>query len=241
MVCPQCGTQNDNRGDTCLRCKRALHPAAMKGKIACYVHANREASTSCALCGSRLCAACGVGVNGIDYCDGCAPATAVRQSYDEDYEKLAVLDTEKVPIANFDSRFFAALVDMGVMLGTAAVVVIALWLFTGGALDFLRTAQNQPVAYYLLRFAILLGLPLYLFLPVALSGQTIGHRLCGVICLQPDGHIVTIQQALFRTLFQILSALPFFLGFAWMIWDRKKLTWHDHWSGTRLYEWQENT
>jgi uncharacterized RDD family membrane protein YckC len=73
------------------------------------------------------------------------------------------------------------------------------------------------------------------------SGADTGHRLCGVICLQPDGHVVTIHQALIRSLMQILSALPFFLGFLWMIWDKDKLTWHDHISGTRLYEWQANT
>lgn len=241
MVCPQCGTQNDNRGETCSRCKRPLHPAAMKGKIPCYVHANREATTSCALCGNRLCATCAVSVNGIDYCEGCAPANALRQSYDEDYEKLPVLDTSQVPIANFDSRFFAAFIDVGILFVGIVIAVLLLWLFTGGSLDFLRSAQTQPVAYYLLRFIILLSVPLYLFLPVALHGQTPGHRLCGIICLQPDGHIVTIHQALIRSLIQILSALPFFLGLAWMIWDKDKLTWHDRVSGTRLYEWQANT
>lgn len=241
MVCTQCGTQNDNRSEACVRCKRPLHPAAMKGKIPCYVHANREATTSCALCGNRLCQSCAVSVNGIDYCDACAPATAVRQSYDEDYEKIPVLSPEKVPVANFDSRFFAAIVDMGVMLLGAGMIVIALWLFTGGSLDFLRSERVQPVAYYLLRFMILLGLPLYLFLPVATGGQTLGHRLTGVIVLQPDGHVISIRQALIRTLVQIISALPFFLGFAWMIWDKDKMTWHDRASGTRVFEWAETT
>lgn len=241
MVCPQCGTQNENRSDACVRCKRPLHPDTMKGKIPCIVHANREATSSCALCGNRLCLACVVSASGIDYCDSCAPATAIRQSYDEDYEKLPVLNPERVPYANFDSRFFAALVDIGVMVLAAGVFTISLWLFTGGSLDFLRSPHVQPVAYYLLRFVILLSVPVYLFLPVALGGQTLGHRLCSVIVLQPDGHIITVQQALTRTLFQILSALPFFLGFAWMIWDREKLTWHDRMSGTRVYEWEQTT
>jgi uncharacterized RDD family membrane protein YckC len=72
---------------------------------------------------------------------------------------------------------------------------------------FLRSAQSQPVAYYLLRFVILLSIPLYLFLPVALQGQTPGHRVCGIICLQPDGHIVTIHQALIRSLMQYCPPL----------------------------------
>jgi len=213
----------------------------MKGKIACYIHANREATTSCALCGRRLCPSCAVSFNGINYCDSCAPANAIRQNYDEDYEKLPVLNPEKIPAANFDSRFLASIVDMGALAAGVGVVVLALWVLTGGSLDFLRSSHTQPVAYYLVRLLILFGLPLYLFLPVALTGQTIGHRVTGVIVLQPDGHIVTVQQALIRTLFQLVSALPFFLGFAWMIWDPKKLTWHDHLSGTRVFEWAATT
>ena len=241
MVCPQCGTQNENRGETCIRCKRPLHPALMKGKIPCYIHANREATTSCALCGNRLCTSCAVSVNEIDYCDSCAPAGAVRQDYDEDYESIPVVDTEKVGLSPFDSRFFAGLVDIALMIGVTGIVVLALWLLTGGHLDFLTSSREQPFAYYLLRFLILLCVPLYLFLPVALTGQTIGHRLCGVIVLQPNGQILTTQQALFRTVLQVLSALPFFLGFLWMLWDGENLTWHDRLSGTRVFEYEQNT
>ena len=57
--------------------------------------------------------------------------------------KLAVLNIETVPLANFDNRFFAALVDMGVMLVSIAMMVIALWLFTGGSLDFLTLRENS--------------------------------------------------------------------------------------------------
>ena len=241
MVCPQCGTNNENRSEACLRCKRSLHPSAMKGKIACFVHANREATTSCALCGSRLCAACAVADNSIDYCDGCAPPAATRHDYNDDYEKLPVLNPERVPVANFDLRFFAGLVDFGVVIVGVSLVVAALWLFTGGSLSFLTGASQEPVAFYLLRTLIVLSVPAYMFLPVALGGQTLGHKVCGVIVLQPDGHICTTRQAGLRALAQIVSSIPFFLGFAWMIWDRQKLTLFDRWSGTRVYEWAENS
>ena len=88
---------------------------------------------------------------------------------------------------------------------------------------------------------MLLAVPLYLFLPVALTGQTAGHKMCGVVVLQPDGHIVSIKQAVLRTVLQIVSALPFGLGFVWMLWDKECLTWHDRWSNTRAYEWQDAT
>jgi uncharacterized RDD family membrane protein YckC len=241
VVCSQCGTQNNNRNEACIRCKRPLHPAAMKGKIPCYVHANREATTSCALCGHRLCASCAVAHNGIMYCDPCAPATAMRQSYDEDYEKLPVLNPEKIPAATFDARFIAAALDISIVAFLIALVIGSLWLLTGGALDFLSSPRQQPVAFYLLFVMAVVGVPLYLFLPVALSGQTLGHRLTNIIVLQPDGHVVTVNQAAIRMILQFVSAIPFFVGFAWMIWDPEKLTWHDRVSGTRVFEYARTT
>ena len=98
----------------------------MRGKIPCNTHANREATTGCALCGTRLCAACAVSMNAIDYCESCAPASAIRDAHDEDYENIAVLDTEKVSLAGFDSRFMAAVVDGAILLAGVGVVVLGI-------------------------------------------------------------------------------------------------------------------
>ena len=92
MVCTQCGTQNENRSEACLRCKRPLHPAAMKGKIPLLRSCQpRSHHLLRALRQPPVRGLCAVSVNGIDYCESCAPATALRQSYDEDYEKASRL------------------------------------------------------------------------------------------------------------------------------------------------------
>src|SRR6478609_11462629 len=103
----------------------------MKGKVACIVHANREATTSCGVCGHRLCAACAVNVNGIDYCEGCAPAGAVRQGFDDDYEKLPVLHVAKATPATFSQRLMAFLIDLMIFILIAFVIGIISWAFTG--------------------------------------------------------------------------------------------------------------
>ena len=41
------------------------------------------------------------------------------------------------------------------------------------------------------------------------------------------GRSLPYARAFVRALMSILSALPFFLGFFWMLWDRRKQTWHD--------------
>jgi uncharacterized RDD family membrane protein YckC len=35
------------------------------------------------------------------------------------------------------------------------------------------------------------------------------------------------QRGLVRELGRILSAIPFYLGYLWMLWDPEKQTWHD--------------
>ncbi|GEM_PF-2167473 len=240
MVCPQCGTLNENVREQCIRCKKALHPDSMKGKIACALHANREATTSCASCGTRMCDACAVTVNGIAYCDACAPADAVRRSFDADYEKVPVVDPTKTPAASFDSRFWAALIDLAIVAAAVSVIFIGLFFLTGSA-DFVRSARTQPVAFYLFRMLVLFGITTYLIVPQAMSGQTPGKQLTGVIVLQPDGHIMPTRTAIVRALGVLLSLIPFGLGFAWMIWDRDRRTWHDRMANTVVYEYSDPT
>ena len=240
MVCSQCGTQNENSRDVCVRCKGRLHPAMMKGKIACYIHANREATTSCASCGTRMCESCAVYAGEIAYCDACAPANAVRRSYDEDYEKIPVVDPSKTPVASFDARFLAAGIDVAIFFAGLAIVGFAFFLFTGSS-DFFLSLERQTVGWWLYRALIAVAIPLYLIFPHAMTGQTPGKQLSRVIVLQPDGHIITTRAAVIRGLGLILSALPLGLGFAWAIWDKEKRTWHDKMADTVVYEYNDLT
>ncbi|HVK03081.1 MAG TPA: RDD family protein [Armatimonadaceae bacterium] len=240
MVCPQCGTQNENAREDCVRCKRPLHPATMKGKIACSVHANREATTSCGSCGARLCDTCAINYNGIDYCDACAPAEAVRRTFDEDYEKVPVVDPARTPVASFAGRLWAAFIDFGLVLFAIAFLYLILFFLTGSA-DFVRSARTQPVAFYLFRMIVLIGITAYLIIPHAMTGQTLGKQLTGIIVLQPDGHIVETRTAMIRALVQLLALLPFGLGFFWMLWDPERRTWHDRAADTVVFEYSDPT
>lgn len=238
MICPQCGTQNRNTDEACVRCKRPLHPESMKGKIACSIHANREATTSCAACGTRLCAACAVPYNGIDYCESCAPADAVRTEFDEDYERVPVLNTAVAERASFESRLGALFVDALLIAISGGVLALFFWLFTT-SLDFILTPKYTPSAYYLYRLLYVIGIPAYFAIATAMTGQTVGKQLTGIIVLEPDGHILSLQRSVIRALAAILSAIPFGLGFLWAIWDKDKETWHDKLSRTRVFQWGE--
>ena len=78
MTCTQCGTLNDDTARECRKCKRSLTSLVAQGKIPCYIHTNREATSTCAASGVRICPQCTVTHNGLDYAAEYAPAEAQR-------------------------------------------------------------------------------------------------------------------------------------------------------------------
>ncbi|MDX1931058.1 MAG: RDD family protein [Capsulimonadales bacterium] len=238
MICTKCGTSNVNEADACRRCASPLHPAWMKGKIACYVHANREAVTACGVCGHRLCAACAVNVNGIDYCDACAPATAVRPSFDSDYERLPVLTAEKQVPATFTRRLRAWLVDIMSFVFLGALIAMFGWAFTGRIAWAYSPKVGGPAFFILWSLLLVVG-TVYGAVVTSMTGQTFGKQLLGVIVLTKGGHIVDVRSSVLRALMAVVSALPLGLGFLWLLWDKQGETWHDKVAGTRVFQYEE--
>jgi uncharacterized RDD family membrane protein YckC len=238
MICSQCGTLNDNEREGCVRCSKALHPVNMKGKIACAVHANREATTSCAACGMRLCAACAVNANGVDFCENCAPQTAVRHDYDEDYERIPVVDPATAVRAGFGRRSLAFAIDLGIILGCAILLGIMVYAFSG-KIAFFLSPTGGGASFYLFWLTVLLVGLTYSAILTSMTGQTLGKQVAGVIVLEPDGHILNLQQSAMRSLAAVVSALFLGVGFFWAIWDPNCETWHDKFSGTTAFLWEE--
>lgn len=208
----------------------------MKGKIACNVHANREAVTSCAVCGIRLCAACAVNHRGIDYCDACAPAEAVRPDFDADYEAIPVVDSTKTGRAALQPRTFAFLID-GFMfaLGAVAFGVIA-FLIANVTVIFRPQGGWQFYGYWILAVLLWVG---YNAISVAMSGQTLGRKWNNTIVLTPDGKIVDAQKATIRAFSALISLLPLGLGYWWAFFDPARETWHDKIAGTAVFDYEE--
>jgi uncharacterized RDD family membrane protein YckC len=60
------------------------------------------------------------------------------------------------------------------------------------------------------------------------SGQTIGKRALGIrVVDSATGAPIGFGRAVVRYFGRWISAIPFFLGFFWMLWDRERQTWHD--------------
>ncbi len=111
--------------------------------------------------------------------------------------------------SGFWRRFVAAFVD-GIVLSVAYFILIAF--VDENAASFLN---------------LLLGIAYYTYLEGS-SGQTVGKKALGIRVVDIDGGgSIGFGRAFIRYIGRIVSAIPLFLGYFWMIWDKEKQTWHD--------------
>lgn len=68
--------------------------------------------------------------------------------------------------------------------------------------------------------------------PYSRSGQTVGKSLLGIKVAAIDGVPLNWRKGFLRYFGYIPSAIVFFMGFLWLIWDRDKQAWHDKIAGT---------
>ncbi len=113
-------------------------------------------------------------------------------------------------LAGFWIRFAAGFID-GIILGAVA----------SAALAFSDYATRNLVQ-------LILSGAYFTYLHSTKAGQTIGQRLCGIRVVDAStGLQVNPGMAAARWLMSYVSAVPFLLGYLWMLWDPMKQTWHD--------------
>jgi len=71
------------------------------------------------------------------------------------------------------------------------------------------------------------------------GGQTLGMRAWKIRLCVDDGTAMTWTRAAVRFAAALLSLGLFGLGYWWVLWDRRKRSWHDRLSGTHLV-WQDD-
>ncbi len=112
------------------------------------------------------------------------------------------------PRADFGTRFLAILID--------AVIV---WIVT--AIAF----RINLVLGLLLALA---SIAYYVYFEGSPSGQTVGKRAMKIRVVDAQtGSSIDRGRALVRNLMRIVSGIPCYLGYLWMLWDPEKQTWHD--------------
>jgi uncharacterized RDD family membrane protein YckC len=119
------------------------------------------------------------------------------------------------PRAGFWRRFAGAFVD-GLILSIPNIAFVELFDYVAANL-----------------LSLILSISYFTYFEGGPTGQTWGKRALGirVIDFQAGGPI-GYPRGFLRWVGRIPSALVFFLGYFWMLWDREKQTWQDKIAGT---------
>jgi uncharacterized RDD family membrane protein YckC len=106
----------------------------------------------------------------------------------------------------------------------------------GGVLNTLQNIVLLTATLFITFFSMVY----FLFFWVV-AGFTPGKGLLGLRIVRADGRPVTIAPALARFIGYFISALFLFVGFLWVVIDRRHQGWHDKLSGTVVvYNWSSS-
>ena len=150
--------------------------------------------------------------------------------------------------AGFFSRLIAFMLDLFLLiiieLMAGMVIFIILRFFRiKQILDFVKSLlgiQDQIGQFIGLISPLLFLIVLVYFVFFwTLVGYTPGKALLGLRIVRQDGRNISAGRALVRYLGYWVSAVPFFLGFIWILFDRKHEGWHDKLAGTHVRYIQE--
>jgi len=150
-----------------------------------------------------------------------------------------MLEGRHAPYAGFWPRFLAAFVDGIVVSIFTQPISIALG--QGFSLTTTKdTAGNvTDVSFDVDASALILSFVISTIIPgiyytVAISrwGQTLGALALSLKVVHPDGSLLSPGRAFVRWIGALVSTFAFGLGYLWMIWDKRKQTWHDKMAGS---------
>jgi len=121
----------------------------------------------------------------------------------------------------FFPRLAAYIIDVLLTWAIAGLV--------GAGLRALATAAGatEETATAMLPLAAIGAVVAYFTVLHAHGRQTVGKRIIGAVVLDTDLRPIGYGRSLGRLAAEILSAIPFNLGYLWALWDRERQTFHD--------------
>jgi len=135
--------------------------------------------------------------------------------------------------AGFVSRFLAFAIDVVLV---SVVLAASAWFLgrLGAMLRLTAPGWLDPVKSWLSGTIAFLAAAAYFTIGWAAFGQTFGKAFMGLRVTTPTGTRPGVGRSALRFLGYLVSALPLYLGFAWILFDSRRLGWHDHIARTRV-------
>jgi len=126
----------------------------------------------------------------------------------------------KFQSAGFAARGAASILD-GLVVGVVSLAFFGI---------LFKEKENSEA---LTGFAMLL----YYIFATYLYGTTLGKRFFGIAVKDKSDKKLSFFQVILReSVGKLLSAVPFYLGYFWAIWDKDKQAWHDKIAGTYVVQ-----
>jgi uncharacterized RDD family membrane protein YckC len=151
--------------------------------------------------------------------------------------------------AGFASRLLAMLVDTIILILTyvtltwfisVAIRILPIARVFGFSLQALlgQDESGQLVSTNTVIAVFLLSTTVYYVFLWTLTGQTLGMILLGLRVVTIEGRRLSVWRSILRYFGYMVAALPFFLGFIWILVDNRRQGWHDKIAGTYVaYVW----
>ena len=118
--------------------------------------------------------------------------------------------------ADFGTRLVAWLIDWVIIVVPAVILMLIL----------------PVVLAYLLVLVASVGYQIYFW---TTTGQTIGKKAMGIKVVSAEtGALLTYSEAALRYVGYIVSGIPLYLGYLWIIWDPQHDGWHDKIAKTKV-------
>ena len=163
--------------------------------------------------------------------------------------KLGVLRGYQGYYAGFTSRLLAMIIDTVILVLayvgltwfiSVSVKILPIGRVFGFSLSALlgQEGSGQLVSTGTVIAVFTLSTIVYYVFFWTITGQTLGMILMGLRVVTIEGRRLTAWRAIIRFIGYIIAALPFFLGFAWILVDNRRQGWHDKIAGTYVaYIW----
>jgi uncharacterized RDD family membrane protein YckC/Flp pilus assembly protein TadD len=127
----------------------------------------------------------------------------------------------KSQYANFGRRLAANIIDFLILI----LIIKGIGSSLNLNLLFIEVTQTNDLFARVLGFLIPLAFSVLFW--VNFEGATPGKRFLGIKVVKESGEALNYPTALIRYIGYCISAIPLFFGYLWMLWDKKRQTWHD--------------